>query len=323
MNFLRNVGRAAKAAGAAVAVALGLGLALTVAVPAQADPPAGTYPPLAGVCVDKVTPVLDALGQGIFACYGPSGSPVIKTRPVNCQIARPNGSTAVIDALRADIDAGTRCLDFAGVTRGPLDVSTRDLSWIQFAADGVTAAVRNDSPLSGQPFTLTMLRQIYTCQLGQVAGIPVNPLLPQPGSASRSGWLSMLGISEAQIGACVGTAVSENNGAVLTAAGHIVPFSISSYIAQRNGVEADTRGRAVLVPVDGVAPVTGRGTFNPAFPHRYPVYVVVETARLGNTDINSAFVGTGSQLCGNPAVTEFFGFGVLSNCGTVAAVGER
>ncbi|WP_046494374.1 type 2 periplasmic-binding domain-containing protein [Streptomyces odonnellii] len=321
MNFLRNVRRAAKAAGVAVAVALGL--ALTVAVPAQADPPAGTYPPIVGVCADRVMPVLDALGQGNFACYGSKGSPVITPRPANCQITRPNGSSAAIDALRREIDAKTRCLDFAGVTRGPLDLSTQDLSWIQFAADGMTAAVRSDSPLSGQSFTLTMLRQIYTCELGQVAGTPVNPLLPQSGSATRSGWLSMLGISEAQIGACVGTSAPENNGTVLTAAGHIVPFSISSYLAQKNGVEADTRGRAVLMPVDGVAPVIGSGMFNPAFPYRYPVYVVVETTRLVNTDIKSAFVGASSQLCGNPALTVHFGFGTLSNCGTVAAVGER
>ncbi|WP_405987339.1 hypothetical protein [Streptomyces sp. NBC_00872] len=329
MNFLRNVGRVTKAAGVAFTMALGmalglaLGLGLTIAAPAQADPPTGTYPPIVGVCADRVTPVLDALGQGNFACYGSSGSPIIEPRPANCQIARPNGSSAGIDALRRAIDTKAGCLDFAGVTRGPLDTSTQDLSWIQFGAEGVTAAVCGDSPLRGQPLTLTGLRQIYTCQTTQVAGIRVNPLLPQPGSATRSEWLSTLGISEAQLGACVGGPVPENNGTVLTAAGHIVPFSISSYIAQMNGVQTDTRGRVVLAPVDGVAPITGQGTFNTHFPYIHLVYVVVDTARLVNTDINAAFVGASSRLCRNPAVTAFYGFGALSNCGTVAATGER
>ncbi|MEV7684233.1 hypothetical protein AB0O64_37745 [Streptomyces sp. NPDC088341] len=145
--------------------------------------------------------MLDALGQGNFACYGSSGSPIIEPRPANCRIARPNGSSVGIDALRGDIDTKAGCLDFAGGTRGPLDTSTQDLSWIQFGTEGVTAAVRGDS--------------------------------------------------------------------------------------------------------------------------RHLVHVVVETARLVNTDINAAFVGASSRLRCNPAVTAFHGFGALSNYGTVAAPGER
>ncbi|MFJ9027392.1 hypothetical protein ACIRQP_02485 [Streptomyces sp. NPDC102274] len=323
MNFPRNVRRAAKAAGVAVTLGLGLGLGLTVAAPAQADPPVGTFTPLVGVCSDTVEPVLDALGEGYFSCFGSSGSPIIQTRPAGCRMARPTGSSAAIDALRKDIDTRAGCLDFAGVARGPIDTSTQDLSWIQFAMDGVTAAVRGDSPLSSHPFTLMELQRIYTCETTQAAGITVNPLLPQPGSDARVAWLAALRLSEVQLGSCVGGSAPENNGTVLTSAGHIVPFSISSYLAQTDGPAPDARGEAVLVPMDGVEPISGSGTFNTDFPHVRRLYVVVDSARVENADIKAAFIGPTSKLCDSPAVIRLHGFGTLSNCGTVAATGER
>ncbi|MFL4902033.1 hypothetical protein ACJ6WF_02335 [Streptomyces sp. MMS24-I2-30] len=225
-------------------------------------------------------PVLDAVGAGHFACFGSTGSPVIKTRGIGCLIPRPNGSSAALNALRSDIDNGTHCLDFAGVTRGPLGSSRNDLSWIVFAVDGVTAAVRGDSPLDGRSFAVTELRQIYTCQTTQLNGVTLNPKLPPLGSDTRSWWLSTLGLSESGVGACVSSSPQENDGTGLAGPGDIMPFAISSYLAQVNWVEPDTHGDAVLLPMDGVEPISSAGTFNTGFPHTRQAYVVVETARL-------------------------------------------
>ncbi|MFC5799725.1 hypothetical protein [Streptomyces formicae] len=323
-----NVNIVERAAAALATAALGLSLLTTPAsASAQADPPPGVFPTLAGVCSDAVEPVLNELGQGFFGCWGPFGSPIIQTRPSGCQIQRPNGSSAAIAALNADITAQTHCLDFAGVLRGPNNTSTNDLSWLRFAKDGLTVAVGTDGGLATRLFTKGELQAIYRCEMTVVDGIPVNPLMPQAGSGVRTYWAAEMGIPATALPSCVsdfdasGSPVQENDGAALTGEGDLVPFAIPQYIAQTNGVVPNRIGPADIRPINGVAPVTAAGTFNTSFPITRDVYVVAETARLSETPIVTAFVGPGSMVC-DPAVIELHGFGALSNCGSVAATGE-
>ncbi|MFB7494457.1 hypothetical protein ACFC09_07070 [Streptomyces sp. NPDC056161] len=100
-----------------------------------------------------------------------------------------------------------------------------------------------------------------------------------------------------------------------------MPFALSGYLAQVNRVEPDTHGDAVLLPLDGMEPISSAGTFNTRFPHTRQAYVVVETARLGHSDISGAFVGPTPYLCGDPSVVALYGFGEVSDCGTVVATG--
>ncbi|MCX4512846.1 hypothetical protein OHA27_21565 [Streptomyces sp. NBC_01619] len=321
--------KSAKRAGVVLgAVALGT---TVLGAPAQADPTAPR--PVVAVGSDTTQYVMNGLSSAgsLIGSYDAIGSATIDTRVpagVCDTVTRPNGSSAGINALNADIaDPAVNCIDAARSSRGPNNTSTSDLTWYRFAKDAVTVAVRNDSGLLFHTFTKAELQSIYTCETTVVDGITVNPLIPQAGSGTRTYWAAEMGINATTLPSCVkdtngGAAVQEHDGGALVNEGDIMPYSIAQYIAQGNGLPGvpDRREAAELLSIDGQDAVVG-GVFNAAFPIQREVYNVVETARTGEANIIGAFVGAGSEAC-NSTVIQQYGFGTLANCGTVAFTGE-
>ncbi|MEE1793568.1 hypothetical protein PUR28_22840 [Streptomyces sp. BE308] len=297
--------------GAAVgAAALGLGIMAPVA---SADPATPTdYRVLAGAGSDTTQDVVNGLGESIdggtlIASYDATGSSTVKTRAANCTLTRPNGSSAGINALNSSIDGATGCLDFARSSRGPAAAGT-DLTWIPFAQDRVTVAVRGDSPLNANlNLTTAQLKSIYECTLTSLNGVPLTPLLPQAGSGTLTFFLGEIG--NPVVGACVGT-MQEHNGVQLDTAGDIAPYSVSQYNAQVSGAVNDRHGATVLGKVNG-------GAFS------RDVYNVVPTAKLNDATIDATFTGSDSKVCAETDVIEFYGFTTIANCGATVLKGER
>ncbi|QXE34680.1 substrate-binding domain-containing protein [Streptomyces sp. GMY02] len=333
-----NVKSRIRMAAAVGAVAMGLSL---FATPASAD---SETRQIVGVGSDTTQDVVNGLGEVIL---DPNGSPdnqliqsynATGTGSVTCRvggsIARPNGSSAGIDALRNDLtNTSIDCVDFARSSRGPVDFTTTRLTWVPFAKDAVTVAVRSDSALNTPALNLTtaQLKLIYTCDpsLRVLNGVTLTPLLPQTGSGTRTFFLEKIGVTEAQIGSCVDGTVQEHNGLALDSAGDIAPYSIAQYIAQTGGVVPDRHGVTVLGKVNSVAPQNADGTLNVNFPYNRDVYNVVPTAKIdgGTTpddaDLKKAFVGGTSDVCLQTDVINAYGFGTIANCGDVSVKAER
>ncbi|MGW3949903.1 substrate-binding domain-containing protein [Streptomyces sp. NPDC004752] len=297
----------------AVVGAAALGLSV-MAPAASADPAAGDYRVLAGVGSDTTEDVVNGLGDSVdggatIASYNATGSTTIKTRANGCVINRPNGSSAGITALNNDIDNKTGCLDFARSSRGVQTAGT-DLTWIPFASDKLTVAVRADSPLNGTTglnVTTAQLKAIYECTQTTLNGNPVKPLIPQSGSGTRSFFLAQIG--NPTLGSCVGQ-MQENNGEALTSTEHIAPYSVAKYVSQTGGLIDDIHGNTVLGTIDG-------GQYSRT------VYNVVPTAKLTNATIAATFVGAGSKVCQDTTTITDYGFGTVSNCGDTSTKGEN
>lgn len=326
MNVKSRV-RIGAVVGAAV---LGVG---AMAGSAVADPAAGDFRVLAGVGSDTTQDVMNGIGNAVdggatIASYNATGSATIKTRTTGCDdINRPDGSSAGIDALRNDVDTLAGCLDFARSSRGPADTTTQDLTWIPFAKDAVSIAVRDDSALNNNlDLTTAQLHDIYTCDLTTLNGVTLTPLIPQVNSGTRTFFLGKIGVAEAQLGPCVGT-MQEHNGEALDSAGDIAPYSIAQYIAQVSGVSFDRHGVTVLGKVDGSEPFTTDGKLNTSFVYSRDVYNVVPTSKVSDTIIDATFTGDDSKVCtatdAGQSVIEKYGFGTISTCGDTTLKGER
>jgi hypothetical protein len=325
------------------AAALGVGL---LSAPAQADP--SEHRSLVGVGSDTTQDVVQGLSDWILdgdgtpaelqiASYHATNpvtqqvGDIIDTRPASwpaaCEIVRPNGSSRGIDALNADIAADTNCVDFARSSRGPATTGP-NLTFIPFATDAVTWAVRGDSPLADEELTLAQLQAVYNCQTTTIDGVQVTPLLPQQGSGTRSFWVTELGLNESALPACVtdrNNTVQEHNGNALVNPGDIMPYSVAQYLAQSNGAPGviDRRGDAELRPIGTSQPVLADGTLNPAFQINRPVYNVVESARLGEGELATSFVGPNSEVCFAGDVIEEYGFATSDDCGDTSLTGNR
>ncbi|MFE3514761.1 substrate-binding domain-containing protein [Streptomyces sp. NPDC059166] len=304
-----NVKTSVRIGAVAGAVALGLGIMSPVA---SADPAVPTdYRVLAGVGSDTTQDVANGLGEEIdggdlIASYDATGSATIKTRATGCSITRPNGSSAGISALVADIANGTGCIDFARSSRG-IKTAGSNLTFIPFAEDQVTVAVRDDSPLNDDlDLTSAQLKSIYECNTTTLDGVALTPLVPQAGSGTRTFFLESIG--NPVLGTCVGE-MQEHNGVQLDTAGDIAPYSVSQYNAQVGGVITDRHGDTVLGLIDG-------GVFS------RDVYNVVPTAELTDSVIASTFVGSGSDVCSATDTIEGYGFTTISNCGSTALKGN-
>ncbi len=310
------------------AVGLGLVTALAVtAAPAQADPiGTPTYRTLAGVGSDTTEGVLNGLSEVILdgttkqiASYDAFGSATIKTKETGCEINRPAGSGAGVTALVASLDAGNGCLDFArSSSNNSASYAGKNLTYIPFAVDAVTYAVRSDSTIS-RKLTKAQLTTIYNCG----GGANFKPLLPQFGSGTRSFFLKSLGFTDAANftqtanHTCIveadatGAALQENNGTLLTDAKQIAPYSIAQYLAQTTAVVADVHGKTVLGQLDGIAPTV----LNTSSTMSRDVYNVVPTARITTDPYASVFVGPTSKVCVNTNVIKKYGFAPHASCG--------
>jgi ABC-type phosphate transport system substrate-binding protein len=312
---------------AVVGIGLVGALAFT-ASPANADPSgAPTFRTLAGVGSDTTEGVLNGLsdvvvngsGEKQIASYDAFGSATIQTKATGCTINRPAGSGAGVTALVAALDGNTGCVDFArSSSNNSASFAGKNLTYVPFAVDAVTYAVRSDSTISRR-LTKAQLTTVYNCG----AGANFKPMLPQFGSGTRQFFLKSLGFTDAADftsqpnHTCIGQVDStnaplqENNGTVITDPKQVVPYSIAQYLAQTTAVTPDVHGKTVLGQLDGIAPTV----LNTSSTMVRDVYNVVPTNKLTDAAYASVFVGAGSQVCTNANTIKRYGFAPHSACG--------
>jgi hypothetical protein len=192
-------------------------------------------------------------------------------------------------------------------------------SVIKQGSDALAYAIRDDSTIP-KSLSIANLQAIYNCQVPNI-----NPLLEQFGSAQRSTFLSALGFTDSSGFAgsaghtCVkdtdsgGHPIADNDGVVLTDPSQLLPYSITQYVNQINGVVPDIHGVAVLGSISGISPVVLN---NNSFMSR-EVYNVVPTSQIvSGTPTNYVFVGSGSQVCVNVTTIQRHGFNTDPNCGS-------
>ncbi|MFF7156553.1 hypothetical protein [Streptomyces sp. NPDC008139] len=344
-----------------------------VAGTAQADPAAGVHRTLVAVGSDTTQDVLNGLGNKIadpnptgssdgnlIASYDATGSSTISTRDTTCaSVTRPDGSGAGVNALRADIAAGSHCIDFARSSSTPN--ATGQFTFIPFAVDAVTAAtatttnlpanftyLAGGSSLTNAQKATSDLTRVYNCldtagnplpagTYPTIGGVTVHPLVPQAGSGTRKFWASTLGFNATTLPSCVkdtaanGAAVQEHNGSALQGPNDLMPFSIAQHIAQGRSLPGvtDRRNGAVLKTVNSTAPLNASGNLNTAFPVTREVYNVIPDSRVtGETLIKNTFVGSASKVCtakydSTTTVINKYGFGTDANCGNATTLVSR
>ena len=323
----------AAAAGAGV-----LSLALATLPLAQADPIGPPqYRELAGMGSDTTQTLMNALaeivtvnGTKVIGSYDAIGSTTVATKSTAAcaAVPRANGSSAGRDALLKSLQANDGCLQFArsSSSRGTW-TSTPSMTWIPFATDALTFAVRGDGDVPRE-LTKAQIVAIFKCEVPTI-----QPALVQTGSGTRSSWLSYVGITEAQIAAgtykCLvpekdggtfpGNLPQEHDGRELKK-NQIMPYSAAVYQAQLYGTAPDRRGRSVIGVVDGIVPTI----INTGFGNLRDVNNIIPTAKV--TDTNSTeykvFVGKDSLVCKAKPQINLQGFGDLkdaSKCGDTSS----
>ncbi|WP_141726340.1 hypothetical protein [Actinacidiphila rubida] len=331
---------------------------------AQADPT--EFRELNGVGSDTTQDVMNGLGKVIvdpnntpahlliasYDAVDPSTGALhdcIVVRKGHACIPRPWGADQGIAALKNDIAGGSGNLDFARSSAGVTDASASSLTWIPFAKEAVTLAVKTGSTLPTN-VTTQQLQRAYNCEdettgaalpagtFPTINGVTVHPLVPRwfGSGTTRTFWASKLGLSAIDLPGCVkdvaknGNGIEDGDGSALQrtiavdGAEDIMPFSIAQWIAQSNSATTGVRDRrngAVLESVDGTAP-TVSGALNTAFPINREVYDVVATSRLAEADIKLAFVGSTSKTCVNTTTLTAYGFGTVADCGSTTLTGK-
>ena len=327
---------AKKALIAAAAGAGALSLMLAVVPTASADPDGTpTYRDLAGVGSDTTMDLVQALSQvvkindvKVIGSYNASASTTetFQTKAdAKCVFTRAyaNGSGNGVKALDASIKAGDGCIQFARSSSAKSSTSPTGLTWVPFAKDAVTFAVRSDGSVP-KSLTVAELTAIYKCE-----NTSIVPVLPQAGSGTRSYWLGRFGITEDQITAgtypCLkpksagGTGAEygqEHDGRTLKA-NEIMPYSIAQWQSQATGAAPDRRGMSVLGVLDGKAPTL----LNTGSTYSRDVYNVIPTTKVTDTASKEyqVFVGPNSLVCKESSTIQAQGFGVITTCGDTSS----
>ncbi len=323
---------------AALAGAGVLSLGLATLPLAQADPIGPPqYRDLAGMGSDTTQTLMNALaevvtinGTKVLGSYDAIGSTTVATKSTAAcaTVPRANGSSAGRDALQRSLAANDGCLQFArsSSSRGTY-TSPIGMTWIPFATDALTFAVRDDGDVPRE-LTKAQIVAIFKCEVSAI-----QPALVQTGSGTRSSWLSYVGITEAQIAAgtypCLvpqkdggtfpGNLPQEHDGRELKK-NQIMPYSAAVYQAQLFGTAPDRRGSSVIGVIDGVVPTVINTTFSGV----RDVNNIIPTSKV--TDTNSTeykvFVGADSLICKAKPLINLQGFGDLrdaSKCGDTSS----
>ena len=319
-------------------------VALTVGS-ALADPTSPTGPrDLAGTGSDTTQGVMDALsnvvtigGTKVIASYDVSGANPITTKGTTgsapCTFNRPVGSGAGTDALHNSLVAGDGCLQFARSSNNDSASRTgQALTYVPFATDGISYAQLGSSNNS-RVLSKALLQKIYTCDSTTTANF--HPYLPQSNSGTRKFFMeTYLGVANPEPpAACIkendknGNLLTENTGNLLPNDPKlIVPYSISSFIAQKNkapgGLGQDVSGNIVLGGIGGVSSVL----LNTSSGAGRPVFNVIPTNQVGTGsetdqvfDSNpAASPPTTALVCQNTATITGMGFATNPNCGSTA-----
>lgn len=331
--------------------------ALTLSTTSASADPVGPPTPrsLVGVGSDTTDPVMNGLadailvdGLKVLGSFDARGGAFQSRPPVapatTCDYAsneptgangagiRANGSGAGRSRFLETLTVGNErfgCLDFFRSSALNLAAAPVSLTYVPFAVDGLTYAVRSDGVISKQ-LTRDDLIAIYTCDPDTTD--LYAPLLPQSGSGTRGSWLTFLGLSETTFGDCVeDTVVDPGTGATVSVQEHdgralfdkkaIVPFSSAQWASQSVGTIEDRRGSAVLGGIGG-APALA---VNAGSEGTRLVYNGIATSRVGGTSaadqlLNDVFVGSDSAICDAVDVIGNFGLAPAENCGSTSLV---
>ncbi len=349
-----------KTLGGAVAVAGLLAFSLASSGTAQADTNVGNTTTLVATGSDTTQDVMEGLSNVI---KDGSGNPLIsnyKSTPIgrtigtrtgntNCSFTVPKnsgeGTNALSAAMRAATFAGspavvggavvtspnmTNCVNVARSSSGnnpSTSPGIGTITYIPLATDSLTYATQ---AASGIPHTLNKadLVAIYTANTGSCI---FEPLIPAPGSGTRSFWATFLGLTDTVgaggWGTCVkdtinATQIQEHDGRALTNGNQLVPISVAQFIAQTSGTISDLRGNASLGSIDfvsansgiqaAVSPIVLQGTYGTA---TRTVYNAVPTAALATAPTSTVFVGSTSLVCTNSNTIAQYGFAPIATCG--------
>jgi ABC-type phosphate transport system substrate-binding protein len=236
---------AAVAAAAATALAVGIGPA------ALADPETSpSLTTLVGVGSDTITPLFDNGGQttndpgctsstpgqsGTFVtdynatkptykiaswdainpCTGTADETITakakNSSDTSCQLERPDGSSAGIEALndnqtdtnKTSTGQTVYCIDFARSSRAP-NTTTFEDAFVALSQDAISwtyPKVSGETNPQPTVLTLAQLTAIYNCtdttwnEVGGSSDAPIGVVVPQAGSGTRSTFLGALGIT--------------------------------------------------------------------------------------------------------------------------------
>jgi hypothetical protein len=244
-----------------------------------------------------------ALAADSIASYDafPQGS-YIQTQSGGNSWLRPSGSTAGVKFLSAAVNGGTwptptgsavvpaSAASFARSSSGP--VSGSGLTYIPFARDAVSVAFHTTTGLTSLNITTSQLTELYSgvnnpsndtstpgsgasvdvavsgtgaTATATIAGVAVQPKIPQPDSGTRKFFLGAIGVATPAVYIePTASTLAENTGASIPNAGDLIPFSVAQWIAQVKGTQSSTIGTPAptgyaIASVNGLAPTTGSG----------------------------------------------------------------
>jgi ABC-type phosphate transport system substrate-binding protein len=368
MRMLSKVITGAVVLAAAVATAAG---------PAMADPVSSSLKPvvpksfdLVGTGSDTIQSVLDQLSINYNSAHktdtakhphiyswdavnpktGALGD-LISTKSGCAKIARPNGSSAGVATLAANIKdpKGGFCEDFGRSSRGRATSDPRKgkggVLFVALAKDAVTWSTLAKGSNAPKNLTTKQLHDIYMCtvtQWGAVGGkqgAKIDPILPQAASGTRAFFLAQINVTDP--GGCVtasNTKIEENEGTNKIFKNNknvIFPFSIGKFVAQgfhsaacgkkpgkgQNLFGCNQNGVLALRNINGKAPTTGSGKntkVNPGFSAAFvrTVYDVVRFAPGTSDHIpanQEAIFGHKGWFCTNKtAKTDIGNYGFLT-----------
>ena len=281
----------------AAAAALTL-VAVGAAAPANADPWKPGFRTYAGVGSVVTATMWDVLTNGraniaggsvtvpSVASFDPVGSATIQTKATVAPIPRPR-SGAGIDALMESPSQ----VDFARVANRPLHeagIADDRITYLPVARDAVSV-VGFGLGYDVQNLTREELTAIYSCTASGTISVSgagtgarvtyssgsvtrqLRPVLPAGTGDVRAFFLRAIGVESP--GACVLTspAFDENDARVLTLDGQIVPFLVSSWIAQKNNMLSPRTMNDydhTILSINGERPVAN--TADPAIPPLMP-----------------------------------------------------
>ena len=168
-------------------------------------------------------------------------NPTIVLRAGLKPVLRPNGSGAGFNALKADVAAGTRNIDFARRSSAAGD-TTGTYDSVNVGQDGL--AMLGKTGGNAVALSAAQLKLIYECsattwndaRLGGSSSATIVPLIPQVGSGTRSSFITAIGSSETAI-TTAGCAqnVEEND-----------PEAIDSSSSAANAIEPMSSGRLAM-----------------------------------------------------------------------------
>lgn len=299
---------------------------------ASADPiGTPTYRVLQGTGSDTTQGVVNGLsntiqlnGQLAIASYDAGGNGATATITTKdpattsgCTFNRPSGSGAGVNTLVSG--ATNNCVNFArSSANNSANYPGANLTYIPFAVDAIAYGVRTDGSV-GKNFSTAQLTSIYNCNVPSI-----HPFLPQFNSGTRAFFLGRLGFTDSAgftsqpNHTCIsqvdsnGQPLLENTGSLITDPAAIVPYSISSFLAQSAGTVNDVRGAITLGSIDRKAPTL----LNTGSSQVRDVYNVVRNSDLTVDPVKSVFVGPTSAVCANTAVIQNYGFATNPNCGS-------